>query len=274
MKNAKFLFKRLTLIALPLIAVCLLTLAGTVNAVQAGYTHTCYSQTNAVTVDGAWTSPTEWVDAQSTSFGTNAAFRTKYEFQMEGSSFLIYLAILVESTDATNDAGDYLQICFDGSTEMIYDGGTAPQTNDWKLEIMGHGTPTWYKGTGTGWVAATAPSTVQINSTLASSPTIATNHYIYEIRFEKQAVGVPAQFAMRVAVNDARAGGSGLQAWPPTSPDVPNQWGDVPYSTDPIPESLNMAVLIAVSSVAVIAGSVLLRKRSVANLASKRTIGL
>jgi hypothetical protein len=275
MKKNKILSKKMALLTLTLLSVCLLTFAGTVNAVKEGYSHTCYSQTTAIVVDGKWTTDAEWTDALSTSFGTDASFRTKWLLQMD-PEFAVFQSILVESADGTNDAGDYLEICFDGSADMIYDGGTAPQENDWKLRIDGHGTPAWYKGTGTGWAtsASTAPDTVKINSTLTASPTRASPHYVYEIYFSKQAVGIPAQFAMRVAVNDAHDGGSGLQAWPPTSANIPNEWGDIPYSSDPIPEGLSVVVVIALSSVAVIAGSVLLRKRSITKLASKVTVAM
>ena len=42
---------------------------------------------------------------------------------------------LIETSDATDDTGDYWEICFDGSA----DGGAAPQADDFKVVIAGHG---------------------------------------------------------------------------------------------------------------------------------------
>ena len=55
------------------IALCSLMLASTgavVSAAAAGFEHTSYSLVNACTVDGKWTTTTEWSDCQQTMVGT------------------------------------------------------------------------------------------------------------------------------------------------------------------------------------------------------------
>lgn len=53
---------------------------------------------------------------------------------------------------------------------------------------------------------------------------------------------------------------AGVLSWPPTDPDVPDRYGVENYSGDAIPESLSIAVLVILSSVAVVV-SFYLRKR-------------
>jgi len=56
----------------------LLINAVVVMAAEPGYTHMVYSQQNAVTFDGKWTSATEWTDGLQTSITANAVFRDKW----------------------------------------------------------------------------------------------------------------------------------------------------------------------------------------------------
>ena len=71
--------KRTLSIAFALCSICLLIGTGTVMAAKAGYTHTCYLMSNAVTWDGKWTSPTEWSDGQHTNITPNSYFVDKWE---------------------------------------------------------------------------------------------------------------------------------------------------------------------------------------------------
>ncbi len=268
--------KKTKIAILCMLSLFMLALAGNVAAYKEGYSHTVYAYQNAVTIDGTWTSTTEWEDGNPTTFGT-AVFRDKWQ-QTSTDPVIVYQYAIMESSDITDDSGDYWQICLDGSA----DGGAAPQTDDFKIEIRGHGNAavaTWFKGTGTNWASITPPSatTFQFSESLSASPTNSTAHYILEMKLQKTSTElggaqiISATFCMRAAYNDANAGGSGLQAWPPTSADVPNDYGNMPYDSTVYPESLSIILVLALSSVAVIAGSVLLRKRSIANSAIKPT---
>ncbi len=253
-----------------MLSIFTLTLAGYVAAYDANFTHTDYMSSIMPTIDGTYVANDEWVASLAENFGTNGIFRD--EWSMTAGTFE---NLLIETSDATNDAGDYWQICYDSSA----DGGAAPSaTDDFRVDITGHGASpnvTWYRGTGTGWtqVAGPAAGIFDCAQSLSSSPRISAQHYVLEMHVDKQdtttfgIVIVGMNFVMRVAYFDAHAGGNGLQVWPPSSArDVPDGWGYVPYATaanptPDVPESLGIGVVLAVSSVAVIAGAVLLRKK-------------
>jgi hypothetical protein len=235
------------------------------------------------TVDGKYTG-TEWSETGTTTFGTNGHFSIGWVLTPTTACFII------ETSDATNDPGDYWAITFDstadgGATEP--NGGTAPQVDDFKLVVTGHTSPTvqWYKGTGTVWAAVTPtgwtdPAIFSQNQSLSASPTSSTPHYILEITIDKTntaGFGIAIMgynWASYIAYNDAHTGGNGLQAWPPTpaTDTNPNSWGYVPYQFAAIPETLNIGLIVALSSVAVVAGSIILNKRSLTKLAKKYSL--
>ncbi|MFB3890260.1 MAG: toll/interleukin-1 receptor domain-containing protein, partial [Candidatus Bathyarchaeia archaeon] len=187
-----------------------------------------YSLQGAVTFDGKWTTSTEWTDGLQTVISANCVFRDKWQMISSSSPLIVTQTFLIEIlNDNTDDAGDYWQICFDGTMN----GGAAPQTDDLRLDIVGHSTVTWYRGTGTGWAqTATPTSQFQWKDSLSASPTSSTPHWICELIMEKDSAGVGAQYWARIAAYDASNTGAGVQSWPPTSCDVPSDWGDFPYS--------------------------------------------
>ena len=256
-----------------MLALCFLMFAGTAKAYQAGYSNLSYTSANPVTIDGKWTTTTEWVDATPSNFGQNAAMREKFEFVTNSDgSFSVFEDIIIETWDNTNDTGDYFQVCIDG----LGDGASAPAADDYRIDIYGQSTTnvTWYQGTGTAWktIAAPAATSLQYSIALATSPTTSAPHYSCEMKIDKTSLGTNPEIGIRVAEYDAHAGGYGLQAWPPTSRDSPGAWGDIPYSMDAIPESLNLGLIIALSSVAIVAGSVIFGKRTLTKLAKKHSL--
>jgi len=248
-------------VALCMIVFCsvLLTSPGTVMGSYLNYSHLTYTLLDPVTLDAKWTTPTEWTDTTLTTFGntSNAIFRSKWELASMDPIAVNQYIIIEILNDNTDDPTDYWQLCFDGDES----GGTAPQTGDIRIDITGHTTLTAYGGSGTGWTPTSAPSTFRWNNSMNTSPTSATNHWICEIIIDKVNFGIGADYWLRIAYFDASNAAAGVQAWPPTSRDVPNDWGDIPYSSEVIPESLSFAVVVLLSSVALIVGSVYLRKR-------------
>jgi hypothetical protein len=237
---------------------CLLVKLTTVEAAYPGYSHMVYPLTNAVTFDGKWTTADEWNDGLPTNITANSIFRTKWELIM-APAFRVNQYILIEIlNDTTNDAGDYWQICMDCDMS----GGTAPGSGDLRIDIVGHTNVTWYQGTGTGWTPIATPSADQFrwNNSISASPHSSTPHWILELMFDK-ALGPGPQYWVRIAVYDASNAAAGVHAWPPTSRDVPNDYGDFPYSSEPIPENFSFGVLVVLSSVAVLIGSYYLGKR-------------
>lgn len=266
--------KKEKIIVITMLSVFLLTLAGVVAAYDANYTITDYMCQAAPTIDGQYTGD-EWIPSKATTFGTNGVFRNMW-FYTTGA----FEHQLIEASDATDDAEDYWEICLDGSA----DGGAAPQVDDFRVVVKGHGTSatvTWYQGSGTGWNTIAGPSTAFSQAqSLSTSPSINATHYILELAIVKTSteLGGPQilgqYYALRFAYNDAHTGGNGLQVWPPSSNrDVPNGWGYVTYEQNAnpvpdVPEGFGIAVVLVLSSVAVVAGAVLLRKRPISKVAA------
>jgi hypothetical protein len=252
--------KRNVSIALTLATLCGLiipTIIAAASASAPGYAHTTYSLANAVTLDGQW-SGTEWADTDVTSIGgTTAMFRSKwYLASMDPITVSQYIVVEILN-DNTNDTNDYYQFCFDGDES----GGATPQAGDIRIDIIGHRNMTAYNGNGASWAPVSAPSTFQWRDSISTSPTSSTPHWICEIMIDKVSFGIGADYWLRIAVNDASNSAAGVRAWPPTSRDVPNDWGDIPYSSETTPEGISSGIIVLLSSVAMLAGFVTLRKR-------------
>ncbi len=254
--------KKITTIIVCLFAFSILALANSASAYNASYQQTDYTGTTMPTLDGRYTTSDEYSAGASLGFGTNAVFRDFW-----ASSGNVFENFILETMDTTNDATDQYVICYDSTA----DGGTAPKTDDFKIVITGHGTSAtaaWYRGTGSAWTAVTGPAAAAFDfkESLATSPTSSTPHYMVEVKIDKQSTDpfsitvLGMNFAMRLSYTDAAT--SNVQSWPPApaSNDVPDGWGYVPYSMDPVPESLNVGVVLALSSAAVIAGVIIVRK--------------
>lgn len=253
--------KKAVTVAFTIAALCSLflpTIAAPVNASYLNYAHMTYSLANTVTLDGKWTDNSEWADTDITGIGgTTVIFRSKW-FLASMDPIAVNQYILVEIlNDNANNTGDYWQFCFDGDES----GGTAPQSGDIRIDINGHATTTAYTGNGAGWTQGAMPSTFQWKDSINASPTSSTPHWILEVIIDKVNFGIGANYWMRIAVNDAGNAAAGVRAWPPTSRDVPNDWGDITYTSDTTPEGLGFGVIALLSSVAMFAGFFGLRKR-------------
>jgi len=229
---------------------------GTVRAGNPDYSVIEYGGIGETTYDGHWTEPLEWYDGP--------------ELDMEGSALCVYnmnfdtyaMQWCIEFfTDTTTDAEDYWQICIDDSNT----GGSAPQSGDFRIDIVGHANLIVYEGNGASWDVIT-PDDGEITwaNMLDGSPRNTTAHWILEIGIVKTtrvAVNAPPT-GMRVACYDADT--ETLAAWAPGSDrDAPDTWGLIDgYSMDPIPEGLTFGIMAVLSSVSMLAGSLYLRKRS------------
>jgi hypothetical protein len=267
------------IVAISMLSLFILTLVGSIEAYDAGFTQTDYNAIVTPTIDGQYAIGDEWGGSLATTFGTNGIFRNEWLMATN-----VYENLLIETADATNDAEDYWEICYDGNAG----GGATPQTDDYRIVVTGHGataTVTWYQGTGTGWNAITTPPATSFTQaqSLSSSPRISEPHYILEMTVWKNSAElggtfiIDQYFAMRVAYYDAHADGNGLQAWPPApaTRDAPDGWGYVTYvygeqNPNPdVPEGFGVGVVLTSSSVAIVAGAVLLRKRPISQPIAK-----
>jgi hypothetical protein len=256
--------KKVVSIAFCAIVLCsLLSLAvGTALASEPGYSITEVYGGAAVTLDGKWgsgewASDNSWIDNRFNV--TNARFAYKMD-----STATYMMSWLVEWHDTTTDANDRWIICIDGNA----DGGTAPQADDVKIEIVGHQSLTVSAGTGTGWGAnsSTLASAVKWKDSLATSTYDAVTHWVLEVQADKGSLGAwganPPPEGIYTAMYDA-SNPTQSAAWPSGTPvNVPNRWGVIATYDTTVPESLDLGVLVLLSSVAVMVGSFFVRKRS------------
>jgi hypothetical protein len=214
--------KRKLFVAFALCSLLLLIYLETVTAYNPAYPTTIYSGNSPSTIDGYWTTNTEWIDAAAPSgLPSNFVFRNKYTFVFSGG-LKVYEWWLVEFfSDNTNDPGDYVQICYDNNAT----GSAAPKVGDIRVDYVGHNsTVRTYVGTGTGWTPAAVNDTT-VAQTLNVSRLNGNAHWITEFRIEKVANGLQITNAIRVAVYDASNPSAGVIAYPPTSQqDAPNSY--------------------------------------------------
>ena len=212
----------------------------------------------SATVDGDWTTENEWTDALLVPVTDNVIFYYNVELNAFSCEFCVEIY-----NDNTNDAEDYWQFCFDDSNN----GGAAPQSGDFRVDIVGHTTLTVYQGNGTGWTEITPGGEITWADSVSDSPTESTPHWILEFTFIKTAgnvmIGNAPPTGLRVAVYDASNSGAGVQEWAPDCDlNVPDEWGLISgYSEEPIPEGLSFIVLAVLSTVAVVVTTFVFRKR-------------
>ena len=263
--------KKRGIVIIGMLLLFVLAFAGTVSAFDDAYTHIMYNSEFVPVIDGTYIVDDDWLSSGKESFGDGAAFHDQWVMDPN-----LY-CLIVEVTDATDDAGDKLTICFDGTIDggaVEPDGGPNPTEYDKKMEVTGHGgsaTVEWFVGDGSGWAASSVDDSVFLEfvQDLVSTPTIEADHYVYEMNIMKMdaSLGSPLvgyTWAQFVSYYDASA--DETQQWPPAaSPDVPDGWGYIAYDMGPnpdvtIPEATGFAVMLGVSSVAA-TGALLLRKR-------------
>jgi hypothetical protein len=250
--------------AFSMLMLCSLLLLTTVGTVMAGnWDYSIIEYTGGITpatVDGVWTTDDEWNDALTVPISDTATFWYYAEINIFSCEFLVEFF-----SDTTDDTEDYWQFCFDD----MENGGTAPQTGDYRVDIVGHTDVVIYTGDGSSWVESTlTPSDVGLTwaNSISDSPIDSNPHWILEFTFIKTVAMIPSAppSGLRVAVYDASNSEAGVQDWAPDSDvDVPDEWGVISeYSADSIPEGLNFAVMVFLSSVSLVVGSHYLHKRS------------
>jgi hypothetical protein len=256
--------KRSLLVAFSVIVFCGIFLPTTlVNAYYEGYETTNYLAIEEPVEDGTWTTDNEWDDAMTPpNLPDTFHWREKWTYPDD-----IYEHFLIEFfTDDTDDAGDYFQICID----HLADGGSAPQSDDIRIDWVGHNVSglTLYQGNGTGWVEFTGytwDADIFAAESLSSSPLNSDPHWIIELWMDRSAPHFDVEGAgyapcIRFAAYDEST--DTIVAWPPTSQDVPDDWGLEIGVMENIPESLTFVTAVLLSSVAVVVSCHFLRRRS------------
>jgi hypothetical protein len=256
--------KRSFSIAFSVVSLCGLLLLPTtfVRAYYEGYSTTNYQAIETPVEDGKWTTPDEWIDAD---VPTNLPATFNWRDKWTWPSNIIEHFLIEFFTDNTTDAGDYFQLCVDCNAN----GGTAPQDDDFRIDYVGHDVSglTVYQGNGAGWEEYsdyTWPDQIYINESISSSPLDSNPHWIIEVLMDRTKFDVSgAGYApwIRIAVYDESNSSAGVQAWPPTSQDVPDDWGLDTGTTENIPETLTIVAVVLLSFVAVAVSFYCLRKR-------------
>ena len=230
-------------VILIVLAMCfILPVSKPAYAQEAGYSHMCYQTLTPPVINGQWSS--EWNSGLQTTFGTNANFTDEYYLASASPSSVVYYCLIIETGDNTNDTGDFIQISFDGG--MTAD--SAPSSTDFAINFTSNAVCTWYQGNGAGWTQIATPSSdvFQWNESFSSSPSYSTPHLILEMSLLKTSTELGGtqilgpEFWMLIKTYDANSTGSGLQSWPsmpPSSPDVPSTYGNIPYTTGSAPTS-------------------------------------
>lgn len=231
-----------------LLSLGLLVNAGIVSAYQEGYEVNGWVGRTTPAMDGQWTTDTEWEDTEETQMDgdLNVIFRMKSN--STGWPNWVNQYYLIEFfDDTTEDAEDYLQICYEAPVEMFGTpiGGTTPQTDCLRIDFVGHSQSglTVYKGDGSAWVESTDyawPDHIEIVNSISASPSDSNPHLIIEIKVEHQHFEIGTPQWIRLAVYDESNSDAGVQAWPESSVNSPDEWGFVDVKLyDTLPEDTN-----------------------------------
>jgi hypothetical protein len=229
---------------------------------------TCPLSTQAVTIDGKWTSTTEWTDAPEiqmpVAMGNGAGyFRVKHD----ATTLYILGESLVDTAveyNSTAGVGDSLSVFLD----TTYNQGTAPQMDDYRFiayyvsasdtQIMTR------KGDGMQWVTSVPVQGVHAMVGLDSgnSPHMPHPHVSFEMSIPLSLIP-PSQFGFFIRLDDSMIWWSNSDQatmmhfyWPgPTQAQQgidPTSWGTLTISSTPIPEFAS-SWLIAFVTVFVVA---------------------
>ena len=194
--------RRAVLLAFCMLALFLLsciTPVKPVHAQAAGGLHDYnYETSNPPTIDGKWTTSSEWTDGHRENVGANAIFYDVWPGDLINPSAVpVNYYLLVETVQGTASSGDFWQICFDSDNDV----GSAPGPDDFAVNITAHATVTWYQGTGSGWTAISTPpsSTFQWANSLNTSPVYPNQHWILEMMVQKTAQATQCQDTGKVS---------------------------------------------------------------------------
>jgi hypothetical protein len=230
--------------------------------------------TQPVTIDGQWTSSSEWSDAVEVKYlvaqGTAPAyFRLKHD-----ANFLYVLSDnpsdpAIEYSDATGH-GDILYVVVD----PLLNGGSAPQTDDYRFQIQASNASVtnifMWRGNGAGWVqqCGGGPCYDYMNAGYGklgldsgNSPYAPYPHVVAEGKIPLSILPNPS-FGLFIRMIDSSEAMSLWFYWPGptqvTQITTPDAWGTVTLSSTPIPE---FSGVFAVTAIALVSAAYLTRRK-------------
>jgi hypothetical protein len=214
---------------------------------------TCWYFIYPVTIDGAWTTTTEWSDAERASmlgygpFGYYYNYTDGYyyygwvkeDFEYYGYYYYfggyyyrnvypyqayfrmkhdpLYLYILIDFiSDTRIEDGDYAKIYIDTSNNKL----DPPQADDYALEFHWHGVG-WHeyferRGTGVAWTEEKGTyvgGTAFSSTDAANNPDFPIPHVMYEFRIPKNIFGTHLTVGLFICAHDNSSGSSDI-FWP------------------------------------------------------------
>lgn len=256
-----------------------LTVSSSPVSASIGVPVKCPLLTQPVTVDGIWTSATEWTDAPETKMSVAAGGGAGY-FRVKHDATALYVLgeSLVDTAveyNSTAGMGDSMTVFLD----THYNQGTAPQTDDYRFIAYyvsaTNATVLTRKGDGANWVTSGPVQGLQVMVGLdtGNSPHTPHPHVTFEMSIPLSLIPAsPFGFFMRLDdsliwwSNSDQATAMHL-FWPNggTAPQGvdPAAWGSVTIFSTPIPEFSSSGLIVIIAVFAVLAfGRVRKRDRS------------
>lgn len=247
---------------------------------------TCYLLTQSVTIDGKWSSATEWNDApeiqmllvpeqpyEGTTIDANALgyFRVKHDattLYILGES-LVHTDVEYTSTLVTRTAmGDYVMLFLD----PLYNQGKTPQTDDYTF-IASYVSPSYttimtWKGDGAKWTTTGPVQGVQVMVGLdtGNSPHGLHPHATFEMSIPLSLIPA-SQSGFFIRFSDVDEGEMVWYTyyWPgPTQAQQaldPSSWGTLTISSTPIPEFPSWFIAVVAAFAVLISARVYKRDR-------------
>ena len=240
-----------------------LAISPAIVAGHLGPTIVCYTATQPVTIDGKWTSKSEWNDTGETQLFVGDGNGVGYFRVKHDGTWLFVLAESLINTaveyNTTLGFGDYMAVFLD----TLHNDGKSPATDDYRF-IAGWVNASYTrivtrKGTGTGWSDSGPVEEVQAKIGLDSgnSPHAPHPHVVGEFRIPLNIIAI-GTFGFFIRFGDSSEVLTMAFYWPgPSLADQsvdPSSWGNVSYSNQSIPEfsdTLLVVALVLLSALAV-----------------------
>jgi hypothetical protein len=229
-----------------ILIICLVSLVGVIQAQNFEYQVEDYEASIIPTIDGVWTTPDEWSDAEEYQLGGSLDVIFRLKKVTNGLSQLQTLYFLIEFfNDTTNDSNDYTRIGLVSADTPggVPEGGEEPDENSMYFEYKGHDVSqfTYYRGTGLDWIqnsTYTWGTDILVVDSFDTSPLSDQPHLIVEWRISAPAFDINPDLLLRVGAYDSTDGILyHAQIWPLNAHImIPDQWGVVVMHNESIPE--------------------------------------
>jgi hypothetical protein len=239
-------WKKLLLYFFMLSILCITLFVGDSQAQNLEYQAEDYEASIIPTIDGFWTTPNEWSDAEEYKLvgSLSAFFRLKKVTDEYGQLQTLYF-LIEYFDDNTSDLSDYTNICLavSDAPRGTPEGGEAPDENCILFNYKPYDSINpfkYYRGAYGGWLQNYTynwGTDILIVESFNTSPLFDQTHLIVEYSISAPAFGINPDFWLRVAAYDATNNWPGSQIWPSyANVNVPDQWGVVVMHSEPIPE--------------------------------------